>query len=229
MKLAGLAALLCLCGPAQGLTPVAAAPVSAPADAAGENAVPVVANPPVATAPDATRSAAGAAAPVTASPTTQAGEGSAKPVPPAPILAGEIIALILVLLASGWLLFLGGRMLSPARIAAVPHLLTFRKHWGGFGGESSGWQISAPLGASLAGLLLIVLGAGLAAGSLAVLHYHEPPPGAAAPKGKLNIAATTQAATPATATAAADAEQPAGGLSADARAAAFGDSPGGAR
>jgi hypothetical protein len=35
----------------------------------------------------------------------------------------------------------------------------FRHHWGGFGGESSGWNISAPLARFAVGLLLLSLGA----------------------------------------------------------------------
>jgi hypothetical protein len=105
---------------------------------------------------------------------------SAKPArgaadPPAEFLAivvGEWLVLGLVLFIAVWLAFLGTSLMGSKGLIAATDAFLFRRHWGGFGGENSGWNLSAPAGKCAAGLLLIVLSAGLAAETLVVLHKH---------------------------------------------------------
>ena len=45
----------------------------------------------------------------------------------------------------------------PVPPRAMPADLTFRRHWGSFGGESTGWNMSGPLARLLAGLAMIAI------------------------------------------------------------------------
>ncbi len=101
-------------------------------------------------------------------------EGSAdKPEQLGMIVIGEAIALGLIFLIAVGLVFVGARLVSPKKIFTSDSTMMFRQHWGGFGAESSGWHLSATLGACAAGLLLVCLGATLAGGTLVVLHDHQ--------------------------------------------------------
>lgn len=85
----------------------------------------------------------------------------------------KLTLLVFVLLAAGWMFFLAGRLLKPQQIADATQNFYVRKHWGGFGGESSGWHVSASLGACVSGLVLVILATSLVAGTLFVLHRYE--------------------------------------------------------
>ena len=89
-----------------------------------------------------------------------------------PVVVGEWVVLGLILFIALWLATLGARLMSSHGLVAATDAFLFRRHWGGFGGENSGWSLSAPAGKCVAGLLLIALGAGLAAEMLLVLHAH---------------------------------------------------------
>jgi len=106
-----------------------------------------------------------------------------KSVPPAPapadppsafpaVVIAEWVVLGLILVIAVWLAFLGARLMGPKGLAAATDAFLFRRHWGGFGGENSGWNLSAPAGKCVAGLLLIALSTGLAVQMLLVLHKH---------------------------------------------------------
>lgn len=98
--------------------------------------------------------------------------------PPAEFLAivlGEWLVLGLILFIAVWLAVLGARLMGSKGLVAATDAFLFRRHWGGFGGEISGWNLSAPAGKCAAGLLLIALSAGLAAQMLVVLHKHTQP------------------------------------------------------
>ena len=86
----------------------------------------------------------------------------------------KLVMLVVVLLAASWMFYLAGRLLAPARIADATENFYVRRHWGGFGGESSGWRVSAPLGASISGLVLAILATSLVAGTLYVLDEYGP-------------------------------------------------------
>jgi hypothetical protein len=79
----------------------------------------------------------------------------------------RVVALLAELGLIGVLAVLGLRLLGRA---GLQEELLFRRYWGGFGGEASGWTISAPLGKCLAGLLLIALAAAMTAQTLWILH-----------------------------------------------------------
>jgi hypothetical protein len=91
------------------------------------------------------------------------------------IVLAERLVLGLILFIAVWFAFLGARLMGSKGLVAATDAFLFRRHWGGFGGESSGWNLSAPAGKCAAGLLLIALSAGLAAGMLVVLHAHTQP------------------------------------------------------
>jgi uncharacterized membrane protein len=69
-----------------------------------------------------------------------------------------------------WWITLGLLILGVALIAAAVLVargseeFIFRRHWGGFGGGSTGWRMSRPLMSLISGLLLIVMGTALAFG-----------------------------------------------------------------
>jgi hypothetical protein len=90
-----------------------------------------------------------------------------------PVAVGEWIVLGLILFIALLLASLGARLMSSHGLVATTDAFLFRRHWGGFGGENSGWSLSAPAGKCVAGLLLIALGSGLAVEMLAVLHTHK--------------------------------------------------------
>jgi hypothetical protein len=89
-----------------------------------------------------------------------------------PVVVGEWVVLGLILFIALGLATLGARLMSSNGLVATTDAFLFRRHWGGFGGENSGWSLSAPAGKCVAGLLLIALGAGIAAEMLLVLHKH---------------------------------------------------------
>lgn len=91
------------------------------------------------------------------------------------IVMGEWIVLGLILFIAVWFAFLGARLMGAKGLVAATDAFLFRRHWGGFGGENSGWNLSASAGKCAAGLLLIALSAGLAAEMLDVLHTHTQP------------------------------------------------------
>lgn len=105
-------------------------------------------------------------------------ENADPPAKESPVAIGAAIAklvmLVVVLLAAGWMFYLAGRLLAPARIADATENFYLRRHWGGFGGESSGWRVSAPFGASISGLVLAILATSLVAGTLYVLDEYGP-------------------------------------------------------
>jgi hypothetical protein len=104
---------------------------------------------------------------------TKPAQGAADPAAELlPVVAGEWVVLGLILVIALWLASLGVRLMSSHGLVAATDPFLFRRHWGGFGGENSGWSLSAPAGKCVAGLLLIALGAGLAAEMLVVLHKH---------------------------------------------------------
>jgi uncharacterized protein HemX len=89
-----------------------------------------------------------------------------------PVKAGEGAAIAVLLLIALACVGFGGAFLYQFWKASVQRELVFRRHWGGFGGDSSGWQISAPFGAAILGLLLITIGISLASSTLYVMHEH---------------------------------------------------------
>lgn len=82
----------------------------------------------------------------------------------------EFAAFLLLLVLATLLVRLGLGLLSGTKLEDASEVFVFRRHWGGFGGENSGWNLSAPLGRCLAGLVMTVLGAVLAVESLLLLH-----------------------------------------------------------
>jgi hypothetical protein len=87
------------------------------------------------------------------------------------IKQGEAAALIVLLLIALACVVYGGVCLHKFRRGSDGEL-TFRRHWGGFGGDSSGWRLSAPFIVAGMGLLLITAGISLASSTLYVLHAH---------------------------------------------------------
>jgi len=73
----------------------------------------------------------------------------------------------LALCGAGLLLTLlslvGTGLLPPRewRWPAPPEDFAFRRHWGSFGGESTGWSLSPRLARLLAGIVMMMAGAGL--------------------------------------------------------------------
>jgi len=70
---------------------------------------------------------------------------------------------------------------SPAPpVRDVPADFTFRRHWGSFGGESTGWNLSGQLARLLAGLVMIAIGLWVLLQLLAVATESKAPAPAAA-------------------------------------------------
>jgi hypothetical protein len=100
----------------------------------------------------------------------------------------EVSALLVALAVAIWCVWTGFRFLRESKIGSTStERFLFRRHWGGFGGDSSGWQISPSLASCGVGILLISFGVSLTAGTLVVLHQHEitkPKEAASADKNK---------------------------------------------
>jgi hypothetical protein len=84
----------------------------------------------------------------------------------------EGAAMAVLLAIAAFLSLLGMAWLISSGLKGVAGSLLFRRHWGGFGGDTSGWNVSAPLGRCCGGLILLVIGAGLSLQTLSVMHDH---------------------------------------------------------
>jgi len=84
----------------------------------------------------------------------------------------EGLALLILFVVALTCLWMGARLIRGLGKFGARKIL-YRRHWGGFGGDSSGWQLSAPLVATTLGVVLIAIGVSLATSMLFVLHQHE--------------------------------------------------------
>jgi len=78
-----------------------------------------------------------------------------------------------------------------------PADFAFRRHWGSFGGESTGWNMSRPLARLLTGLLMIAIGLWVLLQLLAVASGPKVAPSPASPASAASAATTAPPVPPA--------------------------------